>query len=192
MLETYVKSLCELSKRQVPAYLTRSSDAMAGKIGEIFRSTMHGIVGRATSRLKAYILPFAINLSSPCLHNVDQFKVHLEELFVHEIFQSLTDPLYRGHWNHVEPTPPVPKTASVKLPQARSRSRGGLPSLLRPVFTMFRPFVQPLCRSCTPHNIEISEARMNQHPHSYMLSLPEPCTAIFTVHALGSLLHEII
>ena len=121
VLEMHVKLLCELSKRQVPAYLTRSSDAMAGKIGEIFRATMRVIVGRATPRAQAYVLPFANDSSSPCLHNVDQFKAHLEHLFGPEIYRSLTDPCYRGHWNHLEPTRPrVPKTAPLKPTQVRA------------------------------------------------------------------------
>lgn len=95
-LEVYVTSLCELSKRQVPAYLTRSSDAMARKIGEIFRATMRVIAGRATTRAQAYVLPFANDASSPYLHNVDQFKAHLEVLFGPEIYMSLTDPCHRA------------------------------------------------------------------------------------------------
>jgi hypothetical protein len=116
VLETHVTSLCELSKRQVPAYLTRSSDAMAGKIGEIFRATMRVIVGRATARAQAYVLPFAVDSSSPYLHTVDQFKAHLEDLFGPEIYRSLTDPSYRDHWNHIESRRPrVSNTGAVKL-----------------------------------------------------------------------------
>jgi hypothetical protein len=116
VLEIRVNSLCELSKRHLPAYLTRSCEAMAGKIGEIFRATMRAIVGRATSRALAYILPFVVDSSSPYMHNINQFKAHLEDLFGPEIYHSLTDPSYRGHWNHVERSRRrVSNAAAVKL-----------------------------------------------------------------------------
>ena len=59
---------------------------MAGKIGEIFRATMHVIVSRAMAHTQAYVLPYVIDSSSPHLHNVDQFKAHLEGLFGPEIY----------------------------------------------------------------------------------------------------------
>jgi hypothetical protein len=115
LLEVHVKSLCELSKRQVPAYLTRSSDAMAGKISEIFRATMRVIVGRATSRAQAFVLPFASDSSSPYLQSVSQFNAHLQVLFGPEIYSSLTDPCYWGHWNQLGPTRLCAKTVPSNL-----------------------------------------------------------------------------
>ena len=54
----HVTSLCELSKRQVPAYLTRSSDATAAKIGEIFCATMRAIVGGKDAYIAVLPDPF--------------------------------------------------------------------------------------------------------------------------------------
>jgi len=95
MLEESIRKLCDLTNRDFQRYLLRSKGVLASNIGDIFRCTLCGMLGKLRPHALHSCLPFVRDSSFKSFDPSD-LDCAMKTAFGDEIFCSLIDATYNS------------------------------------------------------------------------------------------------